>query len=95
MVAKIQNINESGSPILTKSIKRYCPGANTIRFVWYPTGVIKQVDAPNAIATKNGLGSTSKPTSFDKTLAKVIANGTIMTPIATLEINAVKKNEMK
>ena len=57
MVARIQKIKFNGSPVLIKSENRYLPGPNTMRFVWYPIGVMKQVDAPQQMANINGLGS--------------------------------------
>ena len=72
----------SGAPIIRKSLNLYLPGANTIKLVWYPIGVIKLADAAKHIATKNGRGSTPKIS------ANINPIGVIITATAELEINA-------
>ena len=82
--ARPQNIKFKGNPIYMKSFILYCPGANTIRLVWYPIGVIKQADAPKHIAIKNGLGSDPIPNEME------IAIGVRMIATAAFDINGVK-----
>ena len=66
--AKIQKIMVSGKPDITKSLNLYCPGAYTIKFVWYPIGVIKLADAPKQIAIKKALVGSN--ISFGETFMK-------------------------
>ena len=76
----------NGSPALIKSINLYCPGPNTIKFVWYPIGVMKLAEAPKHTAIKKGLGSTINVSLID------IATGVITTPIAVFETPVVLLN---
>ena len=44
----------------------YWPGPKTIKFVWYPIGVIKLAEAPKHIAIRKALvGSTAAAKSVD------------------------------
>ena len=83
-MAITQKIIVSGAPIIKKSLNRYLPGANTIKLVWYPMGVIKLAEAPKHIATKNGRGSTPKIS------AKINPIGVIITATAAFDISADK-----
>ena len=78
-----------GNPALIKSKNLYCPGPYTIRLVWYPTGVIKLLEAPKHTATINGLGS------IWRWVDKAIAIGVITIAIALFETNADKINVTK
>ena len=84
-----QKISVSGAPMIRKSLNRYLPGANTIKLVWYPIGVIKLADAPKHIATKNGRGSTPKIS------ANINPIGVIITATAAFDISADKINVTK
>ena len=75
-----QKINVNGRPTYIKSFILYSPGAYTIKFVWYPMGVIKLLDAPKQIATKNGFGSIGTGSCDAKQTpigAKIIARETV------------------
>ena len=88
--ASNQNIIVRGNPTTTKSLNLYSPGAYTIRFVWYPIGVIKLAEAPKQTAIRNALvGSiTSTDEILIKWLAKSIAKGVRIIATAAFEINA-------
>ena len=46
----------NGTPILTKSLKLYPPGATTIVLIGDETGVIKEADVAIATVIANGYG---------------------------------------
>ena len=81
-----------GTPMRTKSLKRYWPGPSTRVLTGDEMGVIKAADAARATIIAKGAGETCNA------LALAMATGAISTAVAVLEINkpmsAVVKNKI-
>jgi len=66
-----------GKPILKKSLKEYPPGPKTIRFVWYPIGVIKLAAAPKQTTKINGATSYPIVCDTEREIGNIIATAAL------------------
>ena len=88
-IAKIQNVTDKGRPTFKKSENLYPPGPYTIRFVWYPTGVLKDAEAAKQTAKIKGRES------IPIWLVTAITIGVIIMAVAVLEDISVNTMVMR